>query len=571
MYFSCGKYRLHRSAATRRLGKREIRALVALLVLCLFAVLLLSELVFDSKRPASHEPFLEADATLKSCYDHVRSIALSSGDKKRTLNISSPTSGSKHVKRDHEFLRRFGCLVDEGRELLEDGIVNAAGRYARPPQTFGDDAWRDNGWSGFIEHHDLPSVDDDDDDDVESPISSDDEHRPSFWDEVFRDVSGGVPPTREITRVRLSQDQLFSNDYGLIKPTNADYHGFYIPMSNFILMTVTFSPRWMAGRGGMPEDRLQGWIPRLNTLSDVVWNVWSRISPHPPSLRFYGLSQIANDVTGPLMDYLLERDRGSATVPWDDRLTYGLDSDEGKALLASPNGIAAAWLLIHRSGILGRRDPRVTIWEPGMIFSQRCMVWEFIPVGEHSTFDDYTAVDLSPPRSSKRHVLNSDPLSAILKGGHVQEGQGQPWSDLVAQWQRYWKQSVLPAFEGHSSSPTSQWTAKDLVGDDILNTGWTWKNEPEEDSSDHRKDASGIISQGNELGQNKGPTFTTLANPKSLSSTTASNNKPSQPASSPSIKPQTSSALTQNPVNITARSSAASLSKELETRIASSS
>ena len=217
MYFSCGKSRLHRSAATRRPDEREIRTLVAVLVLYVFAVLFLSELVFDSESPASHEPFLETDATLQSYYDHVRSIALSSGDKKRTLNISSPI-GPKHVKRDHEFLGRFGCLVDKGRQLLEDGIVNAAGRYARPPKIFGDDAFRDNGWSVRAENHDLPLVHDDDDssseEDDELRLEEGHELQPAVWDEVFRDVPGGIQPAEQILRVLLSQDQQFSNDYG---------------------------------------------------------------------------------------------------------------------------------------------------------------------------------------------------------------------------------------------------------------------------------------------------------------------------------------------------------------------
>ncbi len=96
------------------------------------------------------------------------------------------------------------------------------------------------------------------------------------------------------------------------------------------------------------------------------------------------------------MDYLLDRDRPehSAGMTFAQGVTYGLDSDEGKALLASPSGIAVFWLLVHRRGILGGRDPRVTIWE-GEDGNSRRMIWELIPAGEESTFDDYRAANFT--------------------------------------------------------------------------------------------------------------------------------------------------------------------------------
>lgn len=83
--------------------------------------------------------------------------------------------------------------------------------------------------------------------------------------------------------------------------------------------------------------------------------------------------ELFNDVTAALIDYLLlrYRPRASLIIPWERRVTYGLDSDEGKALLATPNSIAVLWLLVHRREILGRRDPRVTMFDPGM--SRRMM------------------------------------------------------------------------------------------------------------------------------------------------------------------------------------------------------
>ncbi|CAO1601202.1 hypothetical protein XANCAGTX0491_004869 [Xanthoria calcicola] len=144
-----------------------------------------------------------------------------------------------------------------------------------------------------------------------------------------------MPPTEQIFHVRLNHDQLFNNSYHR-----------NIPIVEH--------------------------IPRLNTLSDAVWQVWIRLTDQPGSLRYYAVENIFNEVTAALIDYLLPRDRSRASIaPWECRVTYGLDSDEGKALLATPNSIAVLWLLAHRREILGRRDPRVTIVDPGM--SRRMM------------------------------------------------------------------------------------------------------------------------------------------------------------------------------------------------------
>lgn len=82
------------------------------------------------------------------------------------------------------------------------------------------------------------------------------------------------------------------------------------------------------------------------------------------------------------MDDIFNARRGTIVVPWANRLTFSLDSQEGKALFASPNGVAVAWFLIHRAEDLGRRTPVVTIFNPDG--NNRCMIWDLIPQGEPS-------------------------------------------------------------------------------------------------------------------------------------------------------------------------------------------
>lgn len=99
-----------------------------------------------------------------------------------------------------------------------------------------------------------------------------------------------------------------------------------------------------------------------------------------------------NSIATQLMDYLFEKHRpGFTNVEWNQRLVFGIDSDEGRALFATPNGIAVAWILINHQGALGSRVPRVSIFRVGGL---NCMIWEMIPVGGRSTFDDYTATNM---------------------------------------------------------------------------------------------------------------------------------------------------------------------------------
>lgn len=185
MYFMITKptFTRWRSTPTASLSKllkslRKRRCRIAILVPCVLILLLLSKFAFKSRRHAIRQPPPEVDATTEACYDHIRSF--------------SPSS-SNHLKRDHEFLRTYGCLVNQGERFLEDGLVNAAGRFGDPPQVFGESAFSRNGWLLRNFHATLPSE----------------------WNQVFQGRLRGVSPGEEFPYVQLDQDRRFHNDYHL--------------------------------------------------------------------------------------------------------------------------------------------------------------------------------------------------------------------------------------------------------------------------------------------------------------------------------------------------------------------
>ncbi|KAL8770987.1 MAG: hypothetical protein Q9209_003406 [Squamulea sp. 1 TL-2023] len=339
----------------------------------------------------------------------------------QAFGIFAPLSSGLHVKRDQEFLSRFGCLVDKGIKYFEQGIVKGTGAFGNPAPNFGYDPFGDNGWT----------LDDDNDDEI-----------PEVWDDVFEHLPPREPRQDDYSFVKLDQDREFASAEGPSnKPTGAEYHGYYMPFHGSILIKAAFSPTYHMRRDGIPAAEIKKFIPRLNQLSDVAWEVWKAIADQPKTLRFFGRDEVSNSVTSPLLDYLFTRDRRSLEVPWSHRLTYGLDSDEGKALLATPNGIAVAWLLIHHHETLGRRDPRVSIFQVGR---RRCIIWEMIPEGEKSTFDDYTAGFVSQGTGSFGHRDQKNDFSVPSNWGLIRRHVTSKIPCLVRRGLRFLSDGALP-------------------------------------------------------------------------------------------------------------------------------
>lgn len=84
------------------------------------------------------------------------------------------------------------------------------------------------------------------------------------------------------------------------------------------------------------------------------------------------------------MDALFRERRGTLNVSWENHISFNGLSEEQVALLASPSGLAAAWILIHNAAVLGNRHPVVSIFNPGG--ANRCMIWDFFTPPQVPTF-----------------------------------------------------------------------------------------------------------------------------------------------------------------------------------------
>lgn len=120
-------------------------------------------------------------------------------------------------------------------------------------------------------------------------------------------------------------------------------------------------------------------VPPMHRFSDLAWFFWTKATVFRGLLRYIGHDFILSEVSVSIMDHLAMMRFGNADVnlPWPG-LSYGIDTDEAKALLAVPNGIGVAYIMMDRAGWLGRRQPTVHIFKND--WGKWCMLWDLAPV-----------------------------------------------------------------------------------------------------------------------------------------------------------------------------------------------
>ncbi|KAI4252442.1 MAG: hypothetical protein LQ352_004290 [Teloschistes flavicans] len=370
------------ASTTMFLRNRLLPALVTALVVAVYLVANHVEHQHSSRRfvsglvsrqPSSVKTSVKGEAKVRAnlSASDTRNVALTFGHDDDVFHFS-PIITRSLSKRALD--PKYDCLVEKGRRYYEDGILPAFnGHSAFATPTFDESSFQANGWSRIDEDNEVvPQA-------WKPALAMVPEGRPASGDESDRD--------EEVTLVYMDQNEPFTNAEGQeTPPSNAYYWANYLPETFAILISTTYSPSYQLQQAGVPADQIPSRTPPLHRLSDVLWAVWESFVYAPGNFRYYAVDGITNAIARPLMEDIFNDRRGTTVVPWENRLTFGLDSKEGKALLASPNGLAVAWILIHRAEELGRREPRVTIFNPDG--TNRCMIWDLIPQGGEGVFGD---------------------------------------------------------------------------------------------------------------------------------------------------------------------------------------
>ncbi|KAL9584050.1 MAG: hypothetical protein Q9212_002349 [Teloschistes hypoglaucus] len=170
------------------------------------------------------------------------------------------------------------------------------------------------------------------------------------WDQPFlqRITPGQTHDHDPGLSISMIQDKIFRTD-----------------QASTVVVTYSRSPQFVLNdryHSQLSDGSISRSVPPLNRLSDSIWTIWSELTgANARALRYLGQDNVANPNTLGIMKEIFSTLHQTEHVPWPG-VTAGIDSMIGNALLGTPNGLATAWLIIDHHGILGRREPTVTIW-----------------------------------------------------------------------------------------------------------------------------------------------------------------------------------------------------------------
>ena len=102
--------------------------------------------------------------------------------------------------------------------------------------------------------------------------------------------------------------------------------------------------------------------PPLVHWSDIAFLQWLMQNPTPGNLKYIFRMTIQNIETCCVLDKVLRLSTQTRYDVWPG-LTFDIESEEGQAILGTPNGSGTAWLLIQHKKQLGdKRIERVTVF-----------------------------------------------------------------------------------------------------------------------------------------------------------------------------------------------------------------
>lgn len=119
-----------------------------------------------------------------------------------------------------------------------------------------------------------------------------------------------------------------------------------------------------------PDELL---FPPLYHWSDIAYLQWLMtstfassqtpvVTPSPAPIKYIFRLSIHNVKTYSVLNHIMEKSGRSTYDAWPG-VTFDIDSEEGKAILGTPNGAGTAWLLIqHRRELGHRKIEKVTVF-----------------------------------------------------------------------------------------------------------------------------------------------------------------------------------------------------------------
>ncbi|KAI7365170.1 hypothetical protein KC354_g5075 [Hortaea werneckii] len=195
----------------------------------------------------------------------------------------------------------------------------------------------------------------------------------------------------------------------LIDPTDAWYKGIYYPKHGVLIVSNARSPRYAVEQKKRVDEWEGGDLVPLGLLSDVMFLEYEHLckTTQPPlnvkDLRYMFRSQIVNKETREVIFEVLKR-RGvvNGPVPWPGT-AFKFPSEKALALLSTPNGRGAAWILIsHRAELGWKTIKQITVFDNLLSAGERSVFREWSHPSMLIEFEDSSAPQQDEPGGGKQ-------------------------------------------------------------------------------------------------------------------------------------------------------------------------
>ncbi|KAI6800593.1 hypothetical protein KC363_g1080 [Hortaea werneckii] len=187
-------------------------------------------------------------------------------------------------------------------------------------------------------------------------------------------------------------------------PTDSWYKGIYYPKHGVLIVSNARSPRYAVEQKKRIDEWEGGDLVPLGLLSDVMFLEYEHLckTTQPPlnvkDLRYMFRSQIVNKETREVIFEVLKR-RGvvNGPIPWPGT-AFKFPSEEAQALLSTPNGRGAAWVLIsHRAELGWKTIKRITVFDNLLSAGERSFFREWSHPSMLIEFEDSSAPQQDEP------------------------------------------------------------------------------------------------------------------------------------------------------------------------------
>ncbi|KAF2621471.1 hypothetical protein BU25DRAFT_379643, partial [Macroventuria anomochaeta] len=178
-------------------------------------------------------------------------------------------------------------------------------------------------------------------------------YRVEHWNPKPTENGRQIPAINQWYTVDGMEYQATQAHYELgINPTGGAIFGFFLDSPIYAA-----SNTWYGGRKPVDPTKL----PRLRAFSDILWGYWNRNNPDIKNIRYFFMLGISNDQTNQLIDTCLQK-AGKQLSEWPG-MEFDTKTDEGHALLGSPNGAGFAYFLMQHKRELGLKTiTKVTVF-----------------------------------------------------------------------------------------------------------------------------------------------------------------------------------------------------------------